>query len=70
MPLSHALCGVALDQQEEKYATELDAALAQYIELQQQTADMDAMELDMACQIIRPDDVSGDQETSSLVFAA
>ena len=44
-----------LNQQEEKYAAELDAALAQYTVLQQQAADMDAMELNAARQTIRPD---------------
>ena len=43
-----------LDQQEKKYACELEAALAQYTELQQQAADMDALELDTACHAIRP----------------
>ena len=44
-----------LDQQEEKYTAELDAALAQYAELQQQATDMDAKELDTARQAIRAD---------------
>ena len=44
-----------LQQQEIKYATELDAALAQYAELQQQAADMDATELNAARQVIRPE---------------
>ena len=44
-----------LNQQEEKYTVELDAALAQYTKLQQQAADMDAMELDAARHVIRPD---------------
>ena len=44
-----------LNQQEKKYTAELDAALAQYTELQQQAADMDAMELDTARHAIRPD---------------
>ena len=44
-----------LNQQEKKYTAELDAALAQYTELQQQAADMDAMELDAARHAIRPD---------------
>ena len=44
-----------LNQQEKKYTAELDAALAQYTELQQQSADMDAMELDTARHAIRPD---------------
>lgn len=43
-----------LSQQEEKYTAALDAALAQYTELQQQSADMDAMELDTARHSIRP----------------
>ena len=44
-----------LDQQEKKYTAELSAALAQYAELQQQTTDIDTMELDTARQAIRPD---------------
>ena len=44
-----------LNQQEEKYAAELDAALTQYTELQQQAADMDAVELDAARHAIRSD---------------
>jgi uncharacterized small protein (DUF1192 family) len=44
-----------LDQQEKKYACELEAALAQYTELQQQAVDMDALELDTACHAIRSD---------------
>lgn len=44
-----------LNQQEEKCTAELDAALAQYAELQQQAADMDARELDVARQAIRTD---------------
>ena len=44
-----------LNQQKEKYIAELDTALAQYSELQQQAADMDAMELDTARHAIRPD---------------
>ena len=43
-----------LNRQEEKYAAELDAALAQYAELQQQTVDMDIAELNAARQTIRP----------------
>ena len=43
-----------LDQREKKYAAELDAALAQYAELQQQTKDIDSIELDTARQAIRP----------------
>ena len=44
-----------LNRQEEKYTAELDVALAQYAELQQQAADMDAMEVDAARHAIRPD---------------
>ena len=44
-----------LDQQETKYTDELEMALAQYAELQQQVTDMDATELDVARQAIRPD---------------
>ena len=44
-----------LNEQEKKYTAELNVALAQYTELQQQTADMDAMELDTACHAIRSD---------------
>ena len=44
-----------LNQQEEKYTAELHTALAQYTELQQQAADMYAMELDAARYAIRPD---------------
>ena len=43
-----------LDQQEEKYTAELNATLAQYAELQHQSTDMDAKELDTARQTIRP----------------
>ena len=43
-----------LNQQEEKYTAELDAALAQYTELQQQAAGMDAMELNASRHAIRP----------------
>lgn len=43
-----------LNQQEKKYAAELDAALAQYTELQQQVADMDTTELEATRQAIRP----------------
>ena len=42
-----------LDQQEKKYTAELAATLAQYAELQQQTSDIDTMELNMARQAIR-----------------
>ena len=44
-----------LDQQEGKYTAELNNVLAQYAELQQQTADADPMELDTARQAIRSD---------------
>ena len=44
-----------LQQQEIKYAAELDAALAQYAELQQQAADVDATELNAVRQVIRPE---------------
>ena len=44
-----------LNQQETKYADELDSALTQYTELQQQAADMDAVKLDTVRQAIRPD---------------
>ena len=44
-----------LNQQEKKYTVELDAALAQYTELQQQAADMDTAELDTARHAIRAD---------------
>lgn len=44
-----------LNQQEEKYTAEVDVVLAQYTELQQQAADMDAMEVDIARQDIRTD---------------
>ena len=44
-----------LNQQEKKYTAELDAALAQYTELQQQAADTDAIELDTTCHAIRSD---------------
>ena len=37
-----------LDQQETKYASELEAALAQYTELQQETIAMDSTDLDTA----------------------
>ena len=42
-----------LSQQEGKYTAELDAALKQYTELQQQAADMDSTELEAARQAIR-----------------
>ena len=44
-----------LNQQEKKYTAELNTALAQYAELQQEAADMDAMELDTTRHDIRPD---------------
>ena len=44
-----------LQQQEIKYAAELDAALVQYAELQQQATNMDAKELDAARQAFRSD---------------
>ena len=44
-----------LDQQDEKYTAELDAALAQYAELRQRAVDMDTAELEAARQTIRPD---------------
>jgi len=56
-----------LNQQEGKYTAELDVALAQYAELQQQAADMDAMELDTARHAIRPDK---EQETAQRLQAA
>ncbi|ANU48016.1 mobilization protein [Enterocloster clostridioformis] len=43
-----------LNQQEAKYIDELEAALAQYAEMQQQVVDMDAMELEATRQAIRP----------------
>ena len=43
-----------LNQQEGKYVDNLETALVQYTELQQQAADMDAMELDTARHSIRP----------------
>ena len=43
-----------LNQQEKKYTVELDMALAQYAELQQQVADMDTTELDTTRHAIRP----------------
>ena len=43
-----------LNQQEKKYTVDLDMALAQYAELQQQAADMDTTELDTARHAIRP----------------
>ncbi len=55
-----------LNQQEEKYTVELEAALAQYTELQQQAVDMDTMELESARRIIRPDK---ERETAQLLQA-
>ena len=43
-----------LDQREKKYTAELDAALVQYAELQQQTTDIATMELKAVRQAIRP----------------
>ena len=43
-----------LDQQETKYAGELEAALVQYTELQQEAVAMDSTDLDTARQAIRP----------------
>ena len=56
-----------LDQQGKKYVAELEAALAQYTELQQQAADMDAIELDTACHTIRSDK---ERETAQRLQAA
>ena len=56
-----------LNQQEKKYAAELDAALAQYTELQRQAADMDAIELDTARHAIRS---NKDRETAQRLQAA
>ena len=56
-----------LNQQEKKYTAELDAALAQYTELQQQATDMDAMELDTARHAIRP---GKERETAQRLQAA
>ncbi len=44
-----------LSEQEKKYSTELDNALKQYAELQEQTAEFDPVELYEARQEIRPD---------------
>ena len=44
-----------LEQQETKYTAELDEALAQYSELQQQATDLGSMKLDTALQATRPD---------------
>ena len=56
-----------LDKQEIEYASELEAALAQYIELQQQAADMDTMKLDTARYAIRSDK---ERETAQRLQAA
>ena len=56
-----------MDQQEKKYVAELEAALAQYTELQQQAANMDAIELNTACHAIRPDK---ERETTQRLQAA
>ena len=56
-----------LNRKEKKYTAELDAALAQYAELQQQAADMDAMELDTARHAIRP---GKERETAQRLQAA
>ena len=42
-----------LDKQEDKYAAELETALAQYTELQQQVADIDTTELDIVRQAMQ-----------------
>ena len=44
-----------IEQQEKKYTAELDEALAQYFELQQQATDLGSMKLDTARQATRPD---------------
>ncbi len=56
-----------LNQQEGKYTAELDTALAQYSELQQQAADMDATELDTIRHAIRP---GKEKETAQRLQAA
>ena len=56
-----------LQQQEAKYTAELDITLAQYTELQQQAADMDATELNAARQVIRPEK---ERETAQRLQAA
>ena len=43
-----------LNQQEKKYAAELDAALTQYAELQQQASDMDVVELRSCTNRLKP----------------
>ena len=43
-----------LNQQEKRYADELETALAQYAELQQKAETMDTIEVDTACQALRP----------------
>jgi hypothetical protein len=44
-----------LDQQEAKYAAELDAALKQYAEMKEQAAELEPLDLHKARQTIRPD---------------
>lgn len=44
-----------LNQQEDKYVTELNTALEQYAALQYQVANMGFLELDIVRQAIRPD---------------
>ncbi len=56
-----------LNQQETKYSDELEAALAQYTELQQQAADMDTLELEAARRTIRSDK---EQETAQRLQSA
>jgi len=56
-----------LNQQEKKYAAELDAALTQYAELQQQASDMDVVELNTARHAIRS---SKERETAQRLQAA
>lgn len=54
-----------LNQQEEKYAAELDASLEQYAELRQQVADINTTELETVCQVIRPDKERDQKEFNS-----
>ncbi len=56
-----------LDQQETMYINELETALAQYTELQQQAVDMDTMELESARHAIRSDK---ERETAQRLQAA
>jgi len=56
-----------LNQQEKRYTAELDTALAQYTDLQQQAADMDTTELDAARHAIRP---GKEKETAQRLQAA